>query len=138
MIRAIHPLWLLAGVVMLARPASAQANQMPNGLWHGWLQQPDQDSIRVSYDVSHSGKHILITMRGRSGVNYEMDDAKVKHNVLTFDWDLGMSSILSCRLSRRNGRDFEGVCDDRSPGETGEPVHVWMLMTAPDSSGGAR
>lgn len=125
---------LLVSTVAAARPAPGQDNQMPNGVWHGWLQQPDQDSIRVSYAVSHSGKHILITMRGRSGVVYDMDDAKVKHNVLTFDWDLGLGSILTCRLSRRNGRDFEGVCNDRSPGDTGQPVHVWMLMTAPDST----
>lgn len=136
MTRVTTALLLLLGTVAVAQPVRGQVNQISNGTWHGWLQQPDQDSIRVSYAVSHSGKHILITMRGRSGIVYDMDDAKVRHNVLTFDWDLGLGSILSCRLSRRNGRDFEGVCDDRSPGDTGQPVHVWMLMTAPDSGQG--
>lgn len=125
---------LAALVITAPMTLQAQGNSMPSGVWRGWLQQGENDSIRVSYQVQATGKHILITMRGRSGVSYDMADTKLKDDVLTFDWDLGLNSILFCRLSRRNGRDFEGICNDRSPGETGQPLRVWMLMTAPDSA----
>jgi hypothetical protein len=114
------------------RPAVAQ-NTLPLGTWRGWLQQPDQDSIRVSYVVQKSGKHILITMTGRSGIAYDMSDAKVKNDVLTFDWVMGLGSSLYCRLTRRDGKSFEGLCNDRTPGQTGKGVRVWMMMTPTDS-----
>ena len=104
---------------------------MRNGTWRGWLMQTDQDSIAVSYAVSHYDKHLLITLRGRSGIIYDMSDAKVKNDVLTFDWPMGQNSTMYCRLTRRDGKSFEGTCNDRSPGETGKGVRVWMLMNPP-------
>ena len=121
-----------AGVTLAVAPASGQ--DMPDGRWRGWLQQTDQDSIRVSYLVQHSGKHILITLTGRSGTTYDMSGARVKNDVLTFDWAMGLGSFLYCRLTRRDGRSFEGTCNDRSPGTTGKGVRVWMMMTPPVSA----
>lgn len=119
--------------VMMAQPAraTAQATDMRDGTWRGWLMQTDQDSIQVTYAVSHYDKHLLITLRGRSGVIYDMSDAKVKDDVLTFDWPMGMSSSLYCRLTRRDGKSFEGTCNDRTPGQSGKGIRVWMLMNPP-------
>jgi hypothetical protein len=131
------PRTLFAGVVLaviaLAHPQPASGQGMPDGTWGGWLQQADQDSIRVSYVVQHSGKHILITLRGRSGIVYDMSGARLKNDVLTFDWAMGLGSFLYCRLSRRDGRSFEGTCNDRSPGQTGKGIRVWLMMVPPDS-----
>jgi hypothetical protein len=125
--------WGILCAIMAARPvpARAQSVDMSDGTWHGWLMQTDQDSIRVSYAVSHYDKHLLITLRGRSGIIYDMSDAKVKDDVLTFDWLMGGGSWLYCRLTRRDGRSFEGTCNDRAPGPTGKGLRVWMLMTPP-------
>ena len=112
----------------------AGAQQMRPGIWRGWLQQTDQDSIRVSFAVDHAGKHLLITLRGRGGISYDMSGAKVKDDVLTFDWAMGLGSFLYCRLTRRDGRSFEGTCNDRTPGVSGKGVAVWMMMTPPDSA----
>ena len=122
----------------LAQTAPATPNDMHNGTWTGWLLQKDQDSIEVTYAVSHYDKHILITLRGRSGILYDMSDAKVKNDVLTFDWPMSTNSNLYCRLTRRDGKSFEGTCNDRSPGDVGKPVRVWMLMNPPDSGRGGR
>ena len=112
--------------------ATAQ-NSLPVGRWRGVIQQTGQDSIRVTFAVQKSGKNILITMSGRSGITYDMSGVKLKADVLTFDWYMGLNSFLYCRLSRRDGRSFEGICNDRSPGTTG-PVRVWMMMTPTDST----
>lgn len=129
---------LFAGAILaaiaLAGPPPAAGQDMRDGTWRGWLQQRDQDSIRVSFAVQHSGKDILITMSGRSGVTYDMAGVRLKNDVLTFDWSMGLGSFLYCRLSRRDGRTFEGTCNDRSPGQTGRQVRVWIMMTPPDSS----
>ncbi len=130
----------ILGALTMALPgrASAQDLDMRNGTWRGWLLQQDQDSIQVSYAVTHYDKHLLITLHGRSGVVYDMADAKVKDDVLTFDWPLGAGSFLFCRLTRRDGKSFEGTCNDRSPGTTGKGVRVWMLMNPPADSGRGR
>jgi hypothetical protein len=134
--------WIVLMTGALAAPLAAQAapsapaanpQDMMDGRWRGWLQQPDQDSIRVSYDVQHSGHHLLITLTGRSGVTYDMSGVKVRNDVLTFDWNTGPASFLYCRLSRRDGKSFEGICNDRSPGESGQGLHLWMMMTPPGS-----
>ncbi|HEY3934040.1 MAG TPA: hypothetical protein VGL65_05420 [Gemmatimonadales bacterium] len=125
---------IAAGVLLPIRRARAQ--DMVDGRWRGWLQEADEDSIRVSFAVQHTGKHILMVMSGRSGISYDMADIKVKNDVLTFDWAMGLNSFLFCRLTRRDGRSFEGTCNDRSPGETGKPVRVWMIMSPPDSAAG--
>jgi hypothetical protein len=124
----------MLGAIVLAQPERARGQEMPDGTWRGWLQQADQDSIRVSYFVQHSGKHILITLTGRSGIVYDMSDAKLRNDVLTFDWAMGLGAFLYCRLSRRDGRTFEGTCNDRSPGPTGKGVRVWLMMVPPDSA----
>ena len=143
-------LWILApGFLLgaaLAAPGTVCAQQQPppppldmrNGTWRGWLLQKDQDSIQVTYAISHYDKHLLITLRGRSGVMYDMADAKVKDDVLTFDWPMGGGSNMFCRLTRRDGKSFEGTCNDRSPGTMGSGVRVWMLMNPPDSGRGGR
>jgi hypothetical protein len=118
--------------------AAAQETDMRNGTWRGWLLQPDQDSIPVSYAVSHYDKHLLITLRGRSGIVYDMSGAKVKDDVLTFDWPMGAGADLYCRLTRRDGKSFEGTCNDRSPGATGQALRVWMLMNPPRDSATSR
>lgn len=115
----------------------AQAD-MRDGTWTGWLQQSDEDSIAVTYAVSHYGKHLLITLRGRSGISYDMAGAKVKNDVLSFDWPMALNSSMYCRLTRRDGRSFEGTCNDRSPGTAGKPIRVWMLMTPPAGDSTAR
>jgi len=124
----------ILGALVFAEPEPAPGQGMPDGTWRGWLQQADQDSIRVSYLVQHSGNHILITLTGRSGITYDMSGAKLRDDVLTFDWSVGLGAFLYCRLSRRDGRTFEGTCNDQSPGTTGKGVRVWMMMTPPDSS----
>jgi len=118
----------------LAQSQAPQTVDMVNGTWRGWLLQTGEDSIRVSYDISHYNKHLLITLRGRSGITYDMSDAKVKDDVLTFDWVMGMNTNMFCRLTRRDGKSFEGTCNDHSPGPVGKPIRVWMLMNPPDSS----
>ena len=123
----------VVGLLLAAVPGRAQ--DLRDGTWRGWLQQTDQDSIRVSYLVQHSGKHILITLTGRSGIQYDMSGVKLKNDVLTFDWAMGLGSFLYCRLSRRDGRTFEGTCNDRTPGATGKGIRVWLLMT-PDTTTG--
>lgn len=123
----------VVGLLLAAVPGRAQ--DLRDGTWRGWLQQTDQDSIRVSYLVQHSGKHILITLTGRSGIQYDMSGVKLKNDVLTFDWAMGFGSFLYCRLSRRDGKSFEGTCNDRTPGATGKGIRVWLLMT-PDTTTG--
>jgi hypothetical protein len=118
-------------VLVPAQRATAQDIDMRNGTWRGWLMQTDQDSIPVTYAVSHWDKHLLITLRGRSGIMYDMSDAKVKNDVLTFDWAMGAGNALYCRLTRRDGRSFEGTCNDRTPGPMGKGLRVWMLMNPP-------
>jgi hypothetical protein len=115
----------------LRRAAAQAATDMGNGIWRGWLMQTDQDSIPVSYAVSHYDRHLLITLRGRSGIIYDMSDAKVRDDVLSFDWPMGGGTDLYCRLTRRDGRSFEGTCNDRSPGVSGKGIRVWMLMNPP-------
>lgn len=134
--------------ILIAGPCMARAQTTPapppplldmrDGTWRGWLLQKDQDSIQVTYAVSHYQKHLLITLRGRSGIMYDMADAKVKDDVLTFDWPMGAGSTIICRLTRRDGKSFEGTCSDRSPGAVGNGVRVWMLMNPPDSGRGGR
>jgi hypothetical protein len=116
--------------------AAGIAPDMVNGTWRGWLLPTGEDSIRVTYDVSHYKEHLLITLRGRSGLIYDMSGAKVKNDVLTFDWPMGLNSNMFCRLTRRDGKTFEGTCNDHSPGPVGKPIRVWMLMNPParDSS----
>ena len=126
------------GAIVIALPQRARAQDldMRNGTWRGWLLQQDQDSIQVSYAVSHYDKHLLITLRGRSGITYDMADAKVKDDVLTFDWPMGAGNALYCRLTRRDGKSFEGTCNDRSPGVSGKAIRVWMLMNPPTQDSG--
>jgi hypothetical protein len=132
-------LMAVAAVGTIAATGTAQSkgseSDMIDGIWHGWIQQTDQDSIAVRYDVHHWKKYLLITMQGRSGINYDMSDVTVKNDVATFEWGMGLGSFLYCRLSRRDGKTFEGTCDDRSPGESGKPVHVWITMSPPDGRG---
>jgi hypothetical protein len=136
--RRLLPHAVVVAVAIISLPVFARAQdaeqEMMNGRWQGWIQEADQDSIRVSFAVQHADKHILITMSGRSGISYDMSGAKVKNDVLTFDWGVGLNSFLFCRLTRRDGKTFEGTCNDRSPGETGKPVRVWMIMTPPDTT----
>ena len=60
-----------------------------------------------------------------------MIGVKLRDNVMTFDWAIGLGSTLSCRMTRRDGRTFEGQCGDRRPGLDGKPLNVWMMMTPP-------
>ena len=118
-----------------ALPAHAQSeNVIREGLWRGWLQEADQDSIRITMSIRRSDRHILMTLQGRSGVTYDMDGARLKDDVLTYDWPLGLGSFLYCRMTRRDGKSFEGTCNDRSPGETGKGLRVWMIIEPPDSA----
>lgn len=140
MLRILMVCGALSAVATAApRTAAAQVATAPfdmrEGTWRGWLLQQDQDSIPVSYTVSHYDRHLIITLRGRSGILYDMADAIVKNDVLTFDWPMGANSTLYCRLTRRDGKSFEGTCNDRSPGEVGKPVRVWMLMNPPAGTG---
>ncbi len=129
---------LVASVAMLAgtpRPAAAQQHpDMALGIWHGWLTQQTDDSTRVLFDVEADKKHLYITMRARNSADYGMSGVKLRDNVLTFDWYLGLNSVLQCRLSRRGGPTFDGMCIDRMPGQDGRQVRVWLNMSPPDSS----
>ena len=128
-------------LLALAFPASlvAQAKPKPQpeflkpGRWRGWIQQIDQDSTRVSYDVNNDGKHNLITLIGRSGAVYDMSEIKLKDDVLQFLWYLNSASMLNCRLARRDGITFHGECNDRSAGQSGKWMKVWISM-APDTT----
>jgi hypothetical protein len=130
--RAFTLLCAICGLAALALPAQLRPQaDMRDGVWRGWLQQTDEDSIAVTYAISHYDKHLLITLRGRSGVTYDMSGARVKNDILTFDWPMAINSAMYCRLTRRDGKSFEGTCNDHSPGFSGKPVRVWMLMNPP-------
>ncbi len=127
--------------MLVARPAPAVAQGspaaapawpgLPLGTWRGWLQQPNQDSIRASFLVDADKKHIFITLSTRSGGSFDMSGVKLKDNVLTFDWALGAGSTMSCRMTRRDGKSFEGRCGDRRPGLDGKPLDLWLMMSPP-------
>ena len=81
------------GAIATALPGqSATPNDMRNGTWRGWLLQQDQDSIQVTYAVSHYDKHPLITLRGRRRILYDMSYAKGKSEVLPSDGPMGLSA----------------------------------------------
>ncbi len=130
---------LAAGMALLAATAQpAAAQQHPDitlGVWHGWLVRGEDDSTRVQFDVAADKKHLYITMRARNSPDYGMSGVKLKDDVLTFDWYIGLNAVLQCRLSRRGGPTFDGLCIDRTPGEDGQQVKVWLDMSPPDSIG---
>ena len=129
--------YLAAASVLLAPPVAR--GQVPTnlklGIWHGWIMPEDQDSTRVTFDVEADKKHIYVTMRSRGSADYGMSGVKLKDDVLTFDWYLGTTSPLFCRLSRHGGEGFDGSCIDRRPGADGKQLKVWMNMSPPRDSG---
>ncbi len=131
--------WCAAGALALAtapRPCAAQQHpDIALGVWHGWLVRGEDDSTRVLFDVETDRKqHLYITMRARNSPDYGMSGVKLKNDVLTFDWYVGLDAVLQCRLSRRGGPSFDGTCIDRTPGEDGQPIKVWLDMSPPDST----
>jgi hypothetical protein len=140
MVRAmIRPLaMVLLGVAFAAvHPDLAAGQQQPGlqlGVWHGWLTRGTDDSTRVLLDVEADKKHLYITMRARNSPDYGMSGVKLKDDVLTFDWYVGLNAVLQCRLSRRGGPGFDGMCIDRTPGADGKQLKVWLNMMPPDST----
>ena len=116
-------------------PAHDSAQMIRPGLWRGWIQMVNADSVRVTFMVETRGKDIYLTMRSRNGGDYGMGDVKLKDDVLTFTWALGVGSFLPCRLVRRDGRSFDGECNDRRPSpQDGKTLKVWMTMIPPDTT----
>lgn len=134
--RPVLPALLLA----LAIPAPA-AGQLPasstmlSGSWHGWILQPDEDSIRVTWQVEQQGRSITIVLRSRDNPDYGMGDVKLKNDVLTFSWAMGQGSFLTCRLSRRGSPNFDGTCEDARRDSQGGRNKVFVNMTPPRPGG---
>jgi hypothetical protein len=99
---------LLAANVAAQRPGSAT---MVSGVWRGWVLQPDEDSLWVTFLVEQKGKN------------------------LTFNWAMGQGSVLLCRLSRRGSPGFDGQCQDGRLDSQGGRNRIFMNM-APPSAGG--
>ncbi len=114
------------------QPASAT---MVTGEWTGWVLQPDEDSLKVSFVVEQQGKHYTIMMRAPNNPDYGMSDVKLKDDVLTFSWVMGQGSFLLCRLSRRGGPGFDGQCQDGRLDSQGGRNRIFMNMTPPRASG---
>lgn len=125
---------LLAASATAQQPASAT---MVTGVWHGWVLQPDEDSLQVTFVVAQKGKNITITLRSPNNPDYDMSDVKLKDDVLTFSWVMGQGSFLLCRLSRRGGPGFDGQCQDGRLDSQGGRNRVFMNM-APPRDGGHR
>lgn len=51
-----------------------------------------------------------------------------------FGWWLNVNSMLSCRLTRRDGKSFNGECNDRAIGQSGKPLKMWINMAPPDTA----
>ena len=114
------------------QPASAT---VVSGVWHGWVLQPDEDSLNVTFVVAQKGKNITITLRSPNNPDYDMSDVKLKDDVLTFSWVMGQGSFLLCRLSRRGGPGFDGQCQDGRLDSQGGRNRVFMNMTPPHDGG---
>ena len=131
---------LLVLALALLKTASAPAQQpasatMVTGEWTGWVLQPDEDSLKVSFFVDRQGKHYTILMRAPNNPDYGMSDVKLKDDVLTFSWVMGQGSFLLCRLSRRGGPGFDGQCQDGQRDSQGGRNRIFMNMTPPRASG---
>ncbi len=113
---------------MAQLPASAT---MIAGVWHGWVVQPDEDSLKVSFQVEQKGKKITIVLRSPNNPDYGMSDVRIKDDVLTFSWAMGQGSFLLCRLSRRGGPAFDGQCQDARLDSQGGRNRIFMNMTPP-------
>lgn len=123
---------LLAASATAQQPASAT---MITGVWHGWVLQPDEDSLQVTFVVAQKGKNITITLRSPNNPDYDMSDVKLKDDVLTFSWVMGQGSFLLCRLSRRGGPGFDGQCQDGRLDSQGGRNRVFMNMAPPGGGG---
>ena len=127
--------WLtLFGAARAAAQQSASATLAP-GVWHGWVLQPDEDSLNVTFIVTQKGKNITITLRSPNNPDYDMSDVKLKDDVLTFSWVMGQGSFLLCRLSRRGGPGFDGQCQDGRLDSQGGRNRVFMNMAPPRADG---
>jgi hypothetical protein len=113
-------------------PASAT---MASGVWRGWVLREDEDSLDVSFLVQQKGKKISIVLRSANNPDYGMGDVKLKDDVLTFSWAMGQGSFLLCRLSRRGGPGFDGLCQDGRLDSQGGRSRIFMNMTPPRSRG---
>jgi hypothetical protein len=117
-----------------ARPLPAQTPAIAPGVWRGYLMWSENDSLPVRFLVQVKGKDIWITMRSRNNPDYGMGDIKLKNEVLTFSWALGAGTFLQCRLSRRGGPSFDGLCKDSPLGSQGKPINVLISMRPPSDS----
>ena len=131
-------LLVLSLAVMVTASARAQqpaSASMVTGEWTGWVLQPDEDSLKVSFFVEQQGKHYTILMRAPNNPDYGMSDVKLKDDVLTFSWVMGQGSFLLCRLSRRGGPGFDGQCQDGRLDSQGGRNRIFMNMSPPRASG---
>lgn len=123
---------LLCSALLVAAPLAAQQSPgMVSGAWRGWVLRPEVDSIRATFFVDARGKHISILMRTPNNPDYGMSDVKLKDDVLTFTWAMGLGSLLSCRLSRRGGTFFDGLCLDTHLDDNGHQARLFMSMYPP-------
>ena len=130
--------WMCALTLLLAASAAAQqpaSATMITGVWRGWVMQPDEDSLRVSFLVEQKGKNITIVLRSPNNPDYGMGDVKLKDDVLTFSWAMGGGSFLLCRLSRRGAPGFDGQCQDGRLDSQGGRNRIFMNMAPPRSGG---
>lgn len=122
---------LAAPAAWAQRPDTAQASTLQPGVWNGWLRWADDDSLRAQFLVEVKGKDIWITMRSRNNPDFGMGDIRLKDEVLTFNWALGAGTTLQCRLSRRGGPGFDGLCTDGAIGSHEKPLRVLINMRPP-------
>jgi len=118
-----------------AAAQQAASATMVTGVWRGWVMQPDDDSLRVSFLVEQKGKNITIVLRSPNNPDYGMGDVKLKDDVLTFSWAMGQGSVLLCRLSRRGGPGFDGQCQDGRLDSQGGRNRIFMNMAPPRIGG---
>ncbi len=129
----VFALTLLLGSTVAAQlPASAT---MVSGLWRGWVLQPDEDSLRVTFLIEQKGKNLTIVLRSPNNPDYGMGDIKLKDDVLTFNWAMGQGSVLLCRLSRRGSPGFDGQCQDGRLDSQGGRNRIFMNMAPPRAGG---
>jgi hypothetical protein len=132
----------LALALMLAPVATTSLRaQLPpsstiaSGVWRGWMVRAEGDSVRVSYVVTQKGKSITIELHSPNNPDYGMSDVKLKDDVLTFSWALGQESVLLCRLSRRGGPGFDGICQAARRDSQGALSRLFINMDPPRTGG---
>ena len=121
-------------VPALATAQLPGASSISSGTWRGWILSEDADSVPASWIVQQKGKSVTIVLRSPNNPDYGMGDVKLKDDVLSFSWSMGLGSVLVCRLSRRGSPQFDGTCQDARLDSQGGRNKLLVNMTPPRST----